>query len=97
MQKEKYHESKKNMNHAYILQCHDGTLYTGSTKNLTKRIQEHNGRKSGAKYTRARRPVTLVYKEEYEALSDARKRENEIKRMERQEKLLLIQSSDLSP
>ncbi len=75
----------------YMLKCSDGTLYTGSTIDLEKRLREHNGElKNGAKYTRARRPVELVYKEECETIAIARMREAEIKRMSREEKLELI-------
>lgn len=74
------------MNCVYILKCSDDTLYTGSTLDFDKRIKEHNGSKNGAKYTRGRRPVKLVYKEECKTLAEARKREAEIKRMTRDEK-----------
>ena len=74
----------------YILKCADGTLYTGSTVNLAKRLREHNGSKNGAKYTMARRPVALVYKEECKTLANARAREAQIKRMNRAEKLKLV-------
>lgn len=80
------------MNIVYILKCSDGTLYTGSTVDITKRLQEHNEQKGGAKYTRARRPVVLVYKEEYKTFAKARAREAEIKRMNRSEKLLMIEN-----
>ena len=80
------------MNIVYILKCSDGTLYTGSTVNIAKRLKEHNGLKNGAKYTRARRPVTLVYKEKCKNFAKAREREAEIKRMTRNEKLLLIKT-----
>ena len=78
------------MNIVYILKCSDGTLYTGSTVDITKRLREHNEQKGGAKYTRARRPVVLVYKEVCKTFAKARAREAEIKRMDRGEKLLLI-------
>jgi putative endonuclease len=78
------------MNSVYILRCSDGTLYTGSTVDLKKRVREHNESKQGAKYTRARRPVKLVYSEDFEELSDARSREAEIKRLTREEKLQLV-------
>ncbi|MBP9812200.1 GIY-YIG nuclease family protein, partial [Candidatus Gracilibacteria bacterium] len=58
----------------YILKCHDRTYYTGYTNNLEKRIQTHNAGK-GAKYTRGRLPVRLIYSETYESESEARKRE----------------------
>jgi putative endonuclease len=74
----------------YILECSDHTLYTGCTNNLEKRIHAHNNGKSGAKYTRARRPVKIVYTEEFKTLAEGRKREAEIKRLSRSEKMLLI-------
>lgn len=75
----------------YILECYDGTLYTGISNDVERRLSEHqNGR--GAKYTRGRRPVKLVYFEEYVDRSDASKREMEIKRMSREAKLLLADS-----
>ncbi len=77
------------MNYVYILLCSDNTLYTGWTNNLEKRIKTHNDAK-GAKYTKARLPVKLVYFEEYESKSDALKREASIKKMSRKEKQTLI-------
>jgi putative endonuclease len=74
----------------YILQCADTTLYTGCTNNFEKRLQEHNGGTKGAKYTRARRPVKVVYKQEVATLSEGRKREAEIKRMTREQKFELL-------
>lgn len=77
------------MNYVYIVECSDGTFYTGWTNNLEKRIEMHsNG--TGAKYTRGRGPVKLVYNEQFEDKRDAMKREYEIKQMTRQEKILLI-------
>ncbi len=75
----------------YILECSDGTLYTGWTNNMEKRLKEHNEGTNGAKYTRGRRPVRLVYREPCPAKSDALKREREIKRLSRAQKLLLIE------
>jgi putative endonuclease len=75
----------------YILQCADNTLYVGCTNNIEKRLREHNHSKKGAHYTKIRRPVVLLYQETYTNLSDARRREAEIKRMKREEKLGLIQ------
>ncbi len=79
------------MNYIYILQCKDSTYYTGWTNNLEKRILQHNSGK-GAKYTRARIPVELVYFEEYETKEQAMRREYEIKQMPRSKKEELIQS-----
>lgn len=76
----------------YILRCSDGTLYTGVTKNLKRRLKEHNGEEDGgAKYTRARRPVTLVYSEPCKDRSTAGKREVAIKHMNIEEKRALIE------
>jgi putative endonuclease len=80
------------MHFVYILECSDKTLYVGSTNNLEKRLREHNELKSGAHYTKIRRPVLLKYKEELPSLSDARKREAEIKKWSRQKKLDLLSS-----
>jgi putative endonuclease len=74
----------------YILRCSDQTLYTGCTNNIEKRLLQHNAGKAGAKYTRARRPVLLVYKENKRDLSLALKREAKIKKMTRKEKLELV-------
>lgn len=73
------------MNYTYILKCNDGTLYTGWTNNLEKRIKDHNDGK-GAKYTKPRRPVELVYYEQFETKEEAMRREYAIKRMTRNEK-----------
>ena len=81
----------------YILKCSDDTLYTGSTVDLKKRLREHNELKNGAKYTRARRPVSLVYEEECKTFAEARSREAEIKRMDRSEKLLFISKQKKNP
>ena len=77
------------MNYVYILRCADGTLYTGSITDLDRRLAAHNAGK-GAKYTRSRRPVTLVYHEEVESWSAARRREAAIKKLTRREKLELV-------
>ena len=79
------------MYYLYIIRCADDTLYTGIAKNLTKRIEEHNTSPKGAKYTRTRRPVTLVYSEEHEDRSTASKREYVVKKMRRVEKIRLIE------
>ncbi len=77
----------------YILQCADGTLYIGSTNNLEKRFHQHNNLKSGAHYTKIRRPVSLVYSEPVGTLEEARKREIAVKKLNRDEKLRLIHVS----
>lgn len=74
----------------YILHCKDDTLYVGSTNDLEKRLHTHNHLKSGAHYTKIRRPVTLIYHEIVPDFSTARKREAELKRLSRAEKLKLI-------
>ena len=79
------------INYVYIVKCQDNTFYTGWTTDLVKRINAHNHGK-GAKYTKARRPVELVYFEEYTEKSLALKREYAIKQMTRKEKELLINS-----
>ena len=79
------------MYYVYIVKCVDETLYTGIATELDRRIDEHNHSDKGAKYTRIRRPVTLLYSEEYPDRSAASKREYEIKKkMNRVEKLSLI-------
>ena len=70
----------------YMLRCADDTLYSGSTNDLKKRLHEHNHLKSGAKYTRGRRPVLFAYTEECATLTDARRRECELKKLTRAEK-----------
>ena len=75
----------------YILRCKDNTLYTGITTDVEKRLETHRSGK-GAKYTRGRTPLELVYREECENHSHALKREAEIKKLSRQEKELLIQN-----
>lgn len=77
------------MNYTYIVECRDKSLYTGWTTDLEKRIAAHNAG-TGAKYTKSRRPVKLVYSEEFETKAEAMKREYAIKRMPRLEKLKLI-------
>lgn len=84
----------------YILECADGSLYTGSTNNLAKRLREHNESKRGAHYTKIRRPVKLLYTETFPArggsasggktLARALRREGEIKSWNRRKKLMLI-------
>jgi putative endonuclease len=81
--------------YVYILRCADGTLYTGYATDIEKRVREHNGEinaKAAARYTRGRRPVTLVYKETCATRSEALKREHAVKQLTREEKELLIGS-----
>jgi len=73
--------------YVYLLECSDKTLYTGWTNNIEKRAQEHNNGTCGAKYTRTRRPIKLVYVETYSTLSDALKRESQIKKLSHEQKL----------
>lgn len=79
------------MYYVYIVECADKTLYTGIATDLKRRIEEHNVSEKGARYTRVRRPVSLVYSEEHPDRSSASKREYEIKKkMSRVQKLKLI-------
>jgi putative endonuclease len=82
------------MNHyyVYILECSDKTLYTGWTHDIEKRIKEHNNGKNGARYTRGRRPVKLVYVESCPTLSDALKREAQVKKLSKVQKMRLIEN-----
>ncbi len=75
----------------YILICSDGTLYTGWTNDLKKRLSAHNAKK-GAKYTKGRCPVRLLYYEEFSQKSEAQRREREIKRLPRSKKLALAKA-----
>jgi putative endonuclease len=70
----------------YMLRCADSTFYIGSTNNLDGRLHAHNHLKTGAKYTRGRRPVTLVYSENCTDLSHARRRESELKKLSHTQK-----------
>ncbi|MQN02106.1 MAG: GIY-YIG nuclease family protein [Lachnospiraceae bacterium] len=79
------------MYYTYIVKCSDNSLYTGYTTNLERRVKEHNNGKKGAKYTRSRRPVELVYYEEYAARHDAMSREALIKQLSHREKCQLIE------
>ena len=79
------------LNYVYILRCADDTLYCGWTTDLEARLATHNSGR-GAKYTRSRRPVELVYSEAYDDRHDALSREWHIKRMSREEKLKLARA-----
>ena len=76
--------------HVYILECADRTLYIGSTNDIEKRIHAHNNSKSGAHYTKIRRPVTLKYSEKFRTKGQALKREHALKKLSRAEKLKLF-------
>ena len=80
-------------NYVYLLRCADDSLYCGWTTDLEGRIAAHNNG-TGAKYTKSRRPVELVYFEEYENRHEALSREWHIKRLRRKEKLLLLEKAD---
>ncbi len=82
------------MNYVYILECADGTFYTGWTNNLQNRLNKHNSGK-GAKYTRSRLPVKLIYAETCTSVSEAMRREYAIKQLSRKQKLALIQENFL--
>lgn len=83
-------ESLGQHNYAYIVECSDGSYYAGWTNDLETRIRHHNEGKQGAKYTRSRRPVTLVYYEEFATPQEAMSREWHIKRLSRSEKEELV-------
>lgn len=74
----------------YILQCSDNTFYTGITTDLNRRVKEHNNSKLGAKYTKIRRPVKLVFSKEFKNRSEASKEESRIKKLNRQQKIDLL-------
>ncbi len=77
------------MNYTYIVKCSDGSLYTGWTNDIEKRMKAHNEGK-GAKYTKSRRPVELIYYEEFQTKEEAMSREYAIKHMTRKQKELLV-------
>lgn len=78
--------------YVYLVECADSTLYCGYTTDLERRIEEHNSSDKGAKYTKGRRPVKLVYSEKHKNLSDVLKREHQIKSLSRKNKIRLIKS-----
>ncbi|MFR3873801.1 MAG: GIY-YIG nuclease family protein [Lachnospiraceae bacterium] len=78
------------MNYTYMVECADGTLYTGWTNCLEKRLKAHNGGRNGAKYTKTKRPVSLVYYEGFITKEEAMQREYQIKQLTRERKLELI-------
>ena len=77
--------------HLYILRCADKTLYVGITTDVERRLEEHNSSALGAKYTRGRRPVKLVYSKEFKNRSEATKEESRIKKLSRTQKLVMIE------
>ena len=83
---------KIEMNYTYIVECADGSLYCGWTNDLEKRIMDHNAGK-GAKYTKTRLPVKLVYHETFDTKEEAMSREWHIKQLRREQKLKLIGSN----
>ena len=79
----------------YLLQCADQSLYAGVTKDLARRLQQHNGQLAGgARYTQARRPVALVWSEVCDSRSDAQQREHALRRLSRAQKLALIAEAE---
>lgn len=82
------------MYYLYILKCSDNTLYTGITVDVERRLNEHNHSKLGAKYTKARRPVELMYSKKFRNRSTASKAENKLKKMSREEKWTLIHGAN---
>lgn len=83
------------MHYIYIVECKDGSLYTGYTVNLEKRIEAHN-RDKGAKYTRGRTPVVLKYYESFDSKQEAMRREAEIKKLKRFKKDVLIKGFNVN-
>lgn len=81
------------MHYVYIVECSDGSLYTGYTTDVERRVEEHNSG-NGAKYTRGRNPVSVVYTESFETKSDAMSREYEIKQLSRSQKEAVIEDSN---
>lgn len=87
-------DESKEMHYIYLVRCSDDSLYCGWTTNLKRRIDAHNGHiPGGAKYTRGRRPVTLVYAESFHQKQEAQRREYAIKRMTKTKKLRLIKGA----
>lgn len=87
-----FRQEDQTVNYTYIVKCIDGSLYTGWTNDLEKRLRAHNAGK-GAKYTKSRRPVELVYCEEFVTKEEAMSREWAIKRKTREEKMKMIRES----
>jgi len=81
----------------YFLRCNDNSLYTGITTDITRRLYQHNNTKLGAKYTRARRPVTLVYSESAIDKSAASKREYQLRTLTKKQKETLVLNHTTTP
>lgn len=77
----------------YVLRCADDTFYTGTTTDITRRINEHNTKKCGAKYTKTRRPVELIFWLDFENRSQAQKAEYKFKKLTRTQKEKIINAS----
>lgn len=88
--------SKSKLYYFYILRCSDNTLYCGQTIDINRRVLEHNSSKKGAKYTKSRRPVELVYFEEHVTIKDVMKREIEVKRWSKVKKEKLTTSKKVN-
>mgnify|MGYP003642746190 CR=1 FL=1 len=87
-------KQENKLHYVYIVECADGTYYTGYTTSVERRLNEHNySFKRGAKYTRSRRPVTLIHQETYPTRSQALKREHAIKKLSRKKKQQIITES----
>jgi len=82
--------------YVYMLHCADDTFYTGITTDLNRRLQEHNNSTLGAKYTRGRTPVTMIYNAEYETRNLASKEEYRIKKLTKKEKLKTISKKQIN-
>lgn len=80
----------------YIVLCADGTYYTGIARDVLKRIADHNGGILGARYTKSRRPVQLVYQEPAANRSDAQKREHALRQLTRMEKIALVKNQRIT-
>ncbi len=81
----------------YVLLCADGTYYTGITKDTKRRLHEHNNTKRGAKYTKVRRPVSLVFSKRFDNRSVAQKAEYAFKRYSRAQKKQIVESQSWRP
>jgi len=77
----------------YVVECSDGTLYTGVTTDVIRRLREHNSPAKGAKYTRSRRPVNLIYHTDFSSQTTACKAEAKFKKLSRKQKLEVINES----